>query len=393
VSVAYAETKLAKYKKVIYFFIKKTLALSSSCRLINPGAELEIAKQEKFFFNIVTPVVREYSALTAAYKSIYKKLKNSLLLRHVKKLPFASQTKVRALRRYLLLQSKYFGRKNGRAKREKRLLRRQINPQSRFKSRRFSAKKKLVMLSPFVFTIDSSFTAQLLSDFLPELLLTAAILLNLTLLAIGLGEGRSKKELALESFSALLVALTFVAAIYVIQLFFGNVGSLGGGYASTSGYVVLLKLLTVVTGGFILAQSHNYLVNHPRHLLEYPIILTTAIFFMLLLVGSNHLVSAFLSLVGFSLNLYVLILFDAPSAIAREAGVKYFYLSTISSGLILYGIFLLFVILGTGNFYEMQQVLSSNTAFAETNSELLQLAIAFVLIGLFFKLSSFPGHL
>jgi NADH-quinone oxidoreductase subunit N len=135
------------------------------------------------------------------------------------------------------------------------------------------------------------------------------------------------------------------------------------------------------------------MTTHPRHLLEYPLVLTLAVLFMLLLVGSNHLVAAFISLVGFSLNLYVLVLFDASSAVAREAGVKYFYLSTISSGLILYGIFLLYIISGTGRFYEMQVALSTIVASSGPENSLLSLGITLILIGLFFKLSAFPGHL
>lgn len=114
---------------------------------------------------------------------------------------------------------------------------------------------------------------------------------------------------------------------------------------------------------------------------------------MLLLIGAGNLVSAFIALVGFSLNLYVLILFDATTAVAREAGVKYFYLSTISSGLMLYGVFLLFLITGSGNLAEIGQVLATESELVASSNLLLSLAITLILIGLFFKLSAFPGHL
>jgi NADH-quinone oxidoreductase subunit N len=114
---------------------------------------------------------------------------------------------------------------------------------------------------------------------------------------------------------------------------------------------------------------------------------------MLLLVGAGHLISAFLALVGFSLNLYVLILFDATTAVAREAGVKYFYLSTISSGLMLYGIFLIFLITGTGHFLDISQILATEGELVAIAEPLLQLALTFLFVGLFFKLSAFPGHL
>jgi len=152
-------------------------------------------------------------------------------------------------------------------------------------------------------------------------------------------------------------------------------------------------LLVAVTGYFILSQSHSYIQTHNRHLIEYPLTLTLAILFLLLLVGSSHLVSAFVAIVGFSLNLYVLVLFDATTAVAREAGIKYFYLSALSSGLMIYSIFLIILTLGTGNFFEMAQILSSDSELPYAATNLLQLGISFLLVGLFFKLSAFPGHL
>lgn len=180
---------------------------------------------------------------------------------------------------------------------------------------------------------------------------------------------------------------------YILQLLFGLSEFLFHGYFVVSVFTISLKLLTAYSGSFILANSEAYIRKHPRHLLEYPVILTLAIFFMLLLVSSSHLISGFLSLVGFSLNLYVLILFDAKHAIAREAGVKYFYLSTLSSGLMLYGIFLIFIVLGTGQFQEIGQILSTDTELTAVAGNILQIALVFLFTGLFFKLSAFPGHL
>lgn len=228
---------------------------------------------------------------------------------------------------------------------------------------------------------------------LPEVTLVVVISYVLTILAIELGKGRAKKELAFDSIYALQDGLAYVAILYTVQLILGSTEALFNGYLLTSSYVITLKLLTVISGRFILDSSELYMEKHERHLLEYPLVMTLAILFMLLLVGAGHLISAFLALVGFSLNLYVLILFDAPTAVAREAGIKYFYLSTFSSGLILYGTFLLFFVLGTGHFREIGQLLATNPEILENGQQLLQYAVLFLLVGLFFKLSAFPGHL
>lgn len=228
---------------------------------------------------------------------------------------------------------------------------------------------------------------------LPELTFMLLISYLLTVLALELGRGRSKKELALESLVALRAGLLCVALLYFLQLIFGYSGSAFSGYFLVNSYTTTFKLLTLLSGLFVLHNSDDYIRHHERHLLEYPIVLSLALLLMLLLVSAGHLISAFLALVGFSLNIYVLILFDAPTAVSREAGIKYFYLSAFSSGLFIYGIFLLFLVTGTGHFYEIATLLTCATELQSTGLELLQLSVVFILTGLFFKLSAFPGHL
>jgi NADH-quinone oxidoreductase subunit N len=263
-----------------------------------------------------------------------------------------------------------------------------------FRRAQAQSKKYAISLLPVVaVTPIDGYPLHFFGHMLPELGLTVILTVTLTLLAVGLGQARSKKALALESLVALRHGLSFVLALYFIQICCASEAVLFNGYVLTSTYIVALKMLTVFSGRFILSNSENYLRTHSRHLLEYPITLTLAVLFMLLLVSAGHLISAFLALVGFSLNLYVLILFDATTAVAREAGVKYFYLSTVSSGLMLYGIFLIFLVTGTGHFLDISQILATETALVTLAEPLLKLALTFLLVGLFFKLSAFPGHL
>jgi len=111
---------------------------------------------------------------------------------------------------------------------------------------------------------------------------------------------------------------------------------------------------------------------------------------MLLLVQANHLISAFLCIVGFSLNLYVLILYDIAVRPSREAGLKYYYLSTLSSGLILYGAFLLYALSGGGEFGELYMFFLRDGL---RYSELARAAVMLTIFGVFFKLSAVPAHL
>lgn len=138
----------------------------------------------------------------------------------------------------------------------------------------------------------------------------------------------------------------------------------------------------------------QYFSTSNRPLLEFPLVLALSLLFLLFLLSSSHLFTAFLSIVGFSLNTYVLIFFEANrSATARESGIKYFYLSAFSSGLIIYGIFLIFLVFGTGHLMEIRKILACQPELLLNGLDLLRIGIAFLLFGLFFKLSAFPGHL
>lgn len=216
-----------------------------------------------------------------------------------------------------------------------------------------------------------------------ELFLLAYLTYILTVVAVKL-QGTRRDVLARITIRHLQIGFSLTALIYVYQLFFAE--ELIGAYMAVTSFGTSLKLLTLFCAMFILSASRRYMDEHARHLLEYPLVFSLATLFLLLLIGSTHMMATFFALVGFSLNLYVLVLFDAPYAAAREAGIKYYYLSTFSSGLILYGIFLLFVVAGTLQFDEIAQELA-------TSSPLLRVGITFLLIGFFFKLSAFPGHL
>lgn len=228
---------------------------------------------------------------------------------------------------------------------------------------------------------------------LPELILATMLSYLLVALAIEVGNGRSKKVLALETLRALRYGISYVLILYIYNLLQASPETLFNGYMHVNSYVLSLKIVVAATGRSILSNSEEYIQESSYDLLEYPLIFVLALLFMLFLVGAGHLISAFISLVGFSLNLYILILFDAPHAMAREAGVKYFYLSAFSSGLMLYGVFLLFFTLGTGQFHEMNQVISTSAEALSLGGTTLHYGLLFFLIGVFFKLSAFPGHL
>lgn len=153
------------------------------------------------------------------------------------------------------------------------------------------------------------------------------------------------------------------------------------GYFVFNEFAAGLKILVLLTVVFLLTTVS-------RNGSELPFMVTLATLFLLLLLSSNHFIATFFAVVGFSLNLYILVLFDASFAAAREAGIKYYYLSTFSSGLILFGVFLLFLLTGSAEFGSIANTLTLQTL----DPHILLFAITFLLFGFFFKLSAFPGH-
>lgn len=133
----------------------------------------------------------------------------------------------------------------------------------------------------------------------------------LCIVSSDLDQNREQRVVAEESMKALRLGLTFASILYCVQIIAGETTSLFNGYVLVTTYTLSMKLLTLLSCRFILNNSKRFMRGHFRSLLEYPLILVISTLFMVILVGSGHLLASFLALVGFSLNLYVLVLFDA----------------------------------------------------------------------------------
>jgi len=103
-------------------------------------------------------------------------------------------------------------------------------------------------------------------------------------------------------------------------------------------YSLFFKFMLVFSTRLILKASVNYILNHTKILMEFAILVQLFVLFLSILLAANDLVLAFIAIIGFSLNTYVLILVDSVNHNAREAAIKYYYLSALSSGMIGFGI-------------------------------------------------------
>jgi NADH-quinone oxidoreductase subunit N len=132
--------------------------------------------------------------------------------------------------------------------------------------------------------------------------------------------------------------------------------------------------------------SQDFIKEKKINYFEYPLLLLFSVLGMFLMISSNDLISFYLGLELQSLALYILASIDKDNLKSNESGIKYFVLSALSSGLLLYGCSLLYGFTGSTNFEEI----NLKTDLDNTGAIF---AMVFILVGLAFKVSAVPFHM
>ena len=148
----------------------------------------------------------------------------------------------------------------------------------------------------------------------------------------------------------------------------------------------LMKIITLIGTFLVLVISSTYLKIFKIFKIEYPILILSSVLGMMIMISSNDLMVFYMGLELQSLALYVLATFNRDQLKSSEAGLKYFVLSALSSGLLLYGCSLLYGFTGTTNFNLISSQLNSDNTGAI-------FAMVFILVGLAFKISAVPFHM
>ena len=146
------------------------------------------------------------------------------------------------------------------------------------------------------------------------------------------------------------------------------------------------KVLILVSSLFVLNSSKNFILDNKLDKFEYPIIILLSILGMFFMVSANDLILFYLGLELQSLSLYILASIDRDNLRSTESGIKYFVLSALSSGLLLYGCSLLYGFTSTTNFELIANQLNKENTGAV-------FAMVFILVGLAFKVSAVPFHM
>jgi NADH-quinone oxidoreductase subunit N len=161
------------------------------------------------------------------------------------------------------------------------------------------------------------------------------------------------------------------------------------GQFATDSFAKFNKVLILLGGAVALVLSLDW--NRAQRIarFEYPVLVLFATVGMMVMVSASNLMTLYLGLELHSLALYVLAAFARDDVRSSEAGLKYFVLSGLSSGLLLYGVSLVYGFSGTMDFRALHDALTGPDAAAPG----MVVGIIFVLVGLAFKLSAVPFHM
>ncbi len=213
---------------------------------------------------------------------------------------------------------------------------------------------------------------------IPELFLTTSIMILLML-------GVFYKN----SFNLIFKLSTIVLLATFILLFNHSVDTSAKLFNNsyTIDYLSLfMKALTLVACIFVMLSSFDYIKLIGINKIEYPILILSATLGMMIMISSYDLIVFYMGLELQSLSLYVLASFNRDNYRSSEAGLKYFVLSALSSGLLLYGCSLIYGFSGSTNF----DLIAQNINQLNTGSIF---GIVFILVGLAFKVSAVPFHM
>jgi NADH-quinone oxidoreductase subunit N len=219
---------------------------------------------------------------------------------------------------------------------------------------------------------------QAMSPALPEVMLAVGAMV---LLMVGVYGGARVTGLV----NALAVILLIVAAVIIATMPGDKIVGFGGSFV-VDGFARFLKVLALVGSAVTIVLSLEFLAKLQERRFEYAVLIVLASVGMLVMISAGDLIALYLGLELMSLPLYVVAAIDRDSVRSTEAGLKYFVLGALSSGMLLYGCSLIYGFTGTVNFAGIAK------ASAEGGIG-LTFGIVFLFAGLCFKVSAVPFHM
>ena len=212
---------------------------------------------------------------------------------------------------------------------------------------------------------------------IPELFISLCVMF---LLVLGVFKNNSSKIIFYFSYLIILVSLAINLNIKLPEKIF-----LFNNSYTVDDLSLFIKTIILISAFFVMFSSYNYVKVNNILKIEYPILILCSLLGMLVMVSSNDLIVFYIGLELQSLALYVLACFNRDNLLSSESGLKYFVLSALSSGLLLYGCSLIYGFSNSTNFNEISQ--NFNFEYG------VVFGMVFVIVGLAFKISAVPFHM
>ncbi len=205
-------------------------------------------------------------------------------------------------------------------------------------------------------------------------------------------------------FVAVLTGAGFLITMVLVS--FGAINMLGAGafprvLEPASGFMlvndsfsIFSKLVLLVLSFVVVIFSGHYLKHIKHEKPEFYVLFILALLGMFIMVSAKDLITLYIGLEMMSFSLYILCAFQKNNTKSTEAGLKYFVLGSLASGLMLYGMSLLYGMTGGTEFSLIQTTLANYGTLADTPQGMtVAVALVFVLSGLAFKISAAPFHM
>ena len=216
---------------------------------------------------------------------------------------------------------------------------------------------------------------------LPEILLAVYAL---AALMFGVYGGKDK----LAGLLTWATAGLFVALALLIALRDGVGATAFGGMFVDDAFARFAKVVVLVSAAGVLVMAQDYMARRDLARFEYPILATLSVIGMMVMVSAGDLMALYMGLELQSLALYVMAAMRRDSVKSTEAGLKYFVLGALSSGLLLYGASLVYGFAGTTAFAGIASTLTEGHAPLG-----LLFGLVFLISGMAFKVSAAPFHM
>ncbi len=213
----------------------------------------------------------------------------------------------------------------------------------------------------------------------PEIILAVG---SMVLLMIGVFSGNRSSSLV----TGLAVALLIISGLWLVLLN-GEGAAFGGAFLDDS-FAKFMKVLTLIGSITALVMAVGHAQEEQIDRFEFPVLIVLATLGMMLMISANDLIALYLGLELQSLSLYVVAAINRDSTRSTEAGLKYFVLGALSSGMLLYGASLIYGFTGQIGFTAIADALADGE-----RSLGVIFGLVFLLAGIAFKISAVPFHM